>query len=337
MPRNLAFTFLLSVLCCEPSRAVTFDWATVGNPGNADDTHAFGYGGVDYTYRISKHEVTNAQYTEFLNAVDPTGTNSYSLYSETMSSDALGGITFNSDAASGSKYEIKLGRDNNPVVWVSFFDAMRFVNWLENGQGSGGTESGVYSIGSGTDEVRNPTATYFVPTEDEWYKAAYYDPNNGVYYDYPTGTDIAPFSDNPANLSTPDDSNVANVNEDDGTVNGYDDGLAITGSTNIVSTQNYLTDVGAYSLATSPFGTYDQGGNVEEWNETVIHSVDSFRIIRGGDWSGGSHFLHANRSFFAGPAVEYGGVGFRVASVPEPTTTLMLALATAGLLVLRRR
>jgi hypothetical protein len=143
--------------------AVTFDWASVGNAGNNDDGTC-GYGGVDYTYRISKHEVTNAQYTEFLNAVDPGGTNSLSLYSSNMSTDAHGGINFNSGAANGAKYEIKSGRDKNPVVFVSFFDAMRFVNWLENGQGSGGTESGVYTIGSGTDEVRNPNATYFIPS-----------------------------------------------------------------------------------------------------------------------------------------------------------------------------
>ena len=84
------------------------------------------------------------------------------------------------------------------MIYVSFFDAMRFTNWLHNGQGSGDTESGVYTIGSGTDEVRSASAKYWIPSEDEWYKAAYYDPNSGVYYDYPTGTDTAPYSDNPA-------------------------------------------------------------------------------------------------------------------------------------------
>ncbi len=62
--------------------------------------------------------------------------------------------------------------------YVSFFDAMRFTNWLHNGQGSGDTESGAYTIGSGTDEVRSANAKYWIPSEDEWYKAAYYDPNS---------------------------------------------------------------------------------------------------------------------------------------------------------------
>jgi len=55
---------------------------------------------------------------------------------------------------------------------------MRFVNWLENGQPAdgSGTESGVYTIGSGVNETRAAAASYFIPSEDEWYKAAYYDP-----------------------------------------------------------------------------------------------------------------------------------------------------------------
>jgi sulfatase modifying factor 1 len=328
-------TFVL--FCTEPAHAVTFDWATIGNPGNAaDDT---GFGAVDYTYRISKHEVTNAQYAEFLNAVDPTGANANLggsdglLYNSSMSSDARGGINVNGGAANGSKYEIKSGRDNNPVVFVSFFDAMRFTNWLHNGQGSGSTESGVYTIGSGTNEVRSASAKYWIPSEDEWYKAAYYDPS-GVYYDYPTGTDTVPYSDNPSSLNTPDDTNVANFYKNDSIANGYDDGFAVTGSTSFVSSQNYLTDVGAYSSATSPYGTFDQGGNVWEWNEAVISS--SFRGLRGGSFNGLDYFLHADGRYFVNPTGGSIIVGFRVATVPEPSTVLLGALAAAGLLMRRR-
>jgi sulfatase modifying factor 1 len=335
----------LVLFCAAPTHAVTFDWATVGNPGNADDIpDQFDdrYGGVDYIYRISKHEVTNAQYAEFLNAVDPTGTNASLggsdgfLYNANMSGDARGGINLNGGAANGSKYEIKLGRDNNPVVFVSFFDAMRFTNWLHNGQGSGSTESGVYTIGSGTDEVRSASAKYWIPSEDEWYKAAYYDPN-GVYYDYPTGTDTVPYSDNPSSLNTPDDTNVANFFKYDSTANGYDDGYAVTGSTGFVGSQNYLTDVGAYSLAASPYGTFDQGGNVWEWNEAVISS--SFRGLRGGSWNRydlGDFNLHAGyRIGYGLPSDEVSFIGFRVATVPEPSTVLLGALAAAGVLLRR--
>ncbi len=159
---------LLFIACCffastEPMHAqVTFDWATVGNPGNGPDQDYGGgpFGAVSYTYRISKHEVTNAQYTKFLNAVDPTGANPNLggddpfLYNSLMSATANGGINFDSGAPNGSKYQLKSGRGNNPVIFVSFFDAMRFTNWLQNGQGTGSTESGVYTIGNGVNETR---------------------------------------------------------------------------------------------------------------------------------------------------------------------------------------
>jgi formylglycine-generating enzyme required for sulfatase activity len=333
-----AITFL-ALISAPAYAAVTFDWATVGNPDNADDI--YGYGGVDYAYRISKHEVTNAQYTEFLNAVDPNGTNSLALYSGSMSIDAVGGINLNGGAASGSKYEIKAGRDNNPVVYVSFFRAMRFVNWLHNGQGSGGTETGAYTIGGGLDEVRSAGAKFWIPSLDEWYKAAYYDPNgnggSGVYYEYPTGTDTEPYSDNPGSLNTPDDTNVANFEKDDSVGNGYDDGFAVTGSPSFVSSQNYLTDVGAYSLATSAYGTYDQGGNVSEWLETVVGG-GFYRGLVGGNWNSffGSNELSAGYVDGGFPPAERADWGFRVASTPEPSTLLFAALAAAGFAARRR-
>ena len=110
-----------------------------------------GYGSVAYTYRISKHEVTNDQYTEFLNAVDSNGVNPNSVYNRSMRSEVRGGISFNNGGASGSKYSSKANMGNKPVNFVSFLDAMRFVNWLKNGQPTdgSGTESGVYTIGTG--------------------------------------------------------------------------------------------------------------------------------------------------------------------------------------------
>ena len=133
-------TFLLALQC----QAVTIETVPIGNPGSPADIRydANGFGSVSYNYRIGKYETTNAQYVEFLNSVDPTGTNALSLYSSSMTSDPRGGININGGAANGSKYEIKTGRDNNPVVFVSWYDSIRFINWLHNGQGSGGTESG---------------------------------------------------------------------------------------------------------------------------------------------------------------------------------------------------
>jgi formylglycine-generating enzyme required for sulfatase activity len=315
----------------------------VGNPGNgSDDT---GFGSVPYVYRISKHEVTNAQYAEFLNAVDPMGANANLggddpfLYNSLRSSHPYSGIDLNSGAANGSKYKVMSGRDNNPVVWVSFFDAMRFTNWLHNGQGSGSTESGVYTIGNGLDEIRNPTATYFIPSENEWYKAAYHK-NDGVtanYWEYPTSTDAEPFSSQPPGTAAPVQSNTANIYKDDGIANGYDDGVANPGCS---EEQSCLTDVGAYTASLSPYGTFDQAGNVNEWNEGVIEPPSPGRGFRGGNWyvpNFSGYPASWSRYSVLYPAFDNSNIGFRVASsIPEPSTGLLGLLSAVGLLLQRR-
>ncbi|MCO6042881.1 formylglycine-generating enzyme family protein [Aeoliella sp. ICT_H6.2] len=307
------------------AHAVTFDWATVGNPGNASDSEVMndgttGYGSVGYAYRISKHEVTNAQYAEFLNAVDPTGANldlgggDGFLYDSNMSGN-FGGIE-NTGTVDGAHYVAQTGREQNPVTHVSFFDAMRFVNWLHNGQGGGGTESGVYTIGTGLDEIRSTNAKFWIPSEDEWYKAAHYDPS-GVYYDYPTGTDTVPYSDNPASLNTPDDTNVANFYKNDAIANGYDDGYAVSGSTSFPTNTNPFIDVGAYTAAASPYGTFDQGGNVTEWNESVTNlglpGGPYYRGIRGG-----------RRSTSQPATVSFCGANFGTAASPRRRSASMV-------------
>ncbi|MCA9101328.1 MAG: SUMF1/EgtB/PvdO family nonheme iron enzyme [Planctomycetales bacterium] len=328
--------FFLVACCCTSANAkVTFDWATVGNPGNAPDTRydPAGFGGVDHTYRISKHEVTNAQYMEFLNAVATVG-DPFVLYSGGMAS-TYGGIDRTGAGTVGDPYVYSVkGGDNNwldrPVNYVSFFDAMRFTNWLHNGQGSGDTESGAYTIGSGTDEVRSASAKYWIPSEDEWYKAAYYDPNTDAYFDYPTSSNTAPgYVNNNGNLSgtaTP----FADGVTDPGNYATYDG----DGGPDGIGSPYYMTSVGEWENSTSPYGTFDQGGNVWEWNEAVISS--SFRGLRGGSFLSRASNLHADyRSLFY-PALEGNSVGFRVATVPEPSTMLLGALAVVGLLMRRR-
>ena len=126
------------------AHAVTIDWVTVGDPGNAADTtgNPNPAGAVADSFQIMKFEFTNAQYADFLNAVDPSGTNPNSVYNTSMGSNARGGISFTSGAASGSKYAIRTNMGDKPVIYVSWFDAARVANWLQNGQGSGSTETG---------------------------------------------------------------------------------------------------------------------------------------------------------------------------------------------------
>jgi formylglycine-generating enzyme required for sulfatase activity len=325
------------------SRAVTINTVPVGNPGNAGESQPSGtFGAVGYNYRIGTTEVTNAQYAEFLNGVDPAGANTLALYSENMSLDPRGGINFNGGAANGSKYEIKPGRNNNPVIYVSWYDSIRFANWLHNGQGAGNTEDGAYTLMGGTTTpsngnsiTRNAGAKWSLPSENEWYKAAYHK-NDGVtgnYWDYPMSTDTIPFSDQPPGSSTPDPSNTANFYGQDGRANGYNDGYAVTGSTNF-PVGNALTDVGAYTLALSPYGTFDQGGNVYEWTEGLTSGT--LRVARGGPWNDEYYMLRASNTSVGEPYGEYNHTGFRVASIPEPGGITLCVVGVITLMLRRR-
>jgi hypothetical protein len=185
------------------AQPVTIDWSTVGNAGNAPDplnsNDVPGIGVVAYEYRIGTYEVTNAQYAAFLNSVaasDPNG-----LYNALMGSDARGGIT-RSGTDGSYTYTTRPNMGDKPVNFVSWFDAARMCNWMTNGQGSGGTESGVYtldgvdSISAITRDLSNPNQV-FIPNEDEWYKAAYHQPTDqggdtDDYWLYATQSNLVP-------------------------------------------------------------------------------------------------------------------------------------------------
>ncbi len=288
--------------------AVNIDWVTVGAPGNLFDFPTF-RGAVASTYRISKYEVTNAQYAEFLNAV--AATDSLALYNTNMGSVAvLGGIT-RSGTSGSFTYSTIAGRDRMAVNYVSFYDTLRFANWLHNGQGAGSTETGAYTItpaGIAANSItRNAGATIFLTSEDEWYKAAYFDGTS--YFDYSAGMDTRIVCAEPG--ATP---NTANC--------GF------------LMTQN-LTHVASYTGSGSPYGTFDQGGNVWEWNETIISG--SNRGLRGGSFYNPPINLAALYRPDKDPTGEDLGLGFRVASlVPEPGTALLLAASMLGLTSWRR-
>jgi sulfatase modifying factor 1 len=213
---------------------------TVGNSGNANDTGGSGIGRVDYSYQIGKYDVTIGQYTAFLNAADPTGTNPNGIWNSQMQDDLnIAGISYDDENNNGSKYSvINNGGDsgNRPITYVSWFDAARFANWMTNGQGSGSTETGAYDLATaapGVAPAKTPGAAFYIPNENEWYKAAYYSPNYGEvgvpgYYAYATQSDTAP-----GNIvgST---ANQANYN----TGAGY----SVTQSGDYSPDENYLTD-----------------------------------------------------------------------------------------------
>ena len=327
------------------SYAIHVETVLVDNAGSAADTT--GYGAVAYEYRIGKYEITNAQYAGFLNAVDPNGLNAMSLYDSQMSSHVLGGLSFSSGNVAGAKYGVKSGRGENPVVFVSWYDAIRMANWMNNGQGNADTETGAYTLGAlGADAVpvggpgiaRNAGARWYLPNENEWYKAAYHQPfgqggDGDDYWEYATGTNAIPYSTAPAGAATPDPANAANYFYDDlGAAVGYNDGFAISGSYVYNSALNYLTEVGAYSESTSFYGTFDQNGNVSEWNERPF-AGGANREIRGGSWAAtgffGPLFLSAQQSNGLNSATSsFAEIGFRLATiVPEPAAATLVVSA----------
>jgi formylglycine-generating enzyme required for sulfatase activity len=248
--------------------AVTISWVPVGNPGNQPDTGVSSLGAVNYSFNIGKYDVTVSQYVEFLNAKDPIGLNTLGLYNSNMSNTSnFGEINFNAGNASGSKYSAIAGDANHPVNYVTWYDAIRFANWMNNGQGSGDTESGAYTLLGGTPTpsnaasiTRNAGATIVLPNANEWEKAAYYDPRTPAqggpplsdhhYWFYPTTSDTAPHATGPT--ATP---NSANYNQYNGAAAN-------------------LTNVGAYTGTTSPYGAFDMGGDVRQWNESIFADGD---------------------------------------------------------------
>jgi formylglycine-generating enzyme required for sulfatase activity len=290
------------------------DFSDVGNPGNQADslTHvgyggSVGFGAVAYNYKISKYETTVGQYVEFLNAVAPY-VSQFGLYNPNS------GIIFDNGT-----YTVGTGRGsaNKPITYVSYYDALRYINWVANGATSNAsTENGSYTIvnggvDSGVVSGRNPAALFVLPTENEWYKAAY---NKG-----PSSTDYSDHPTDAGNMFEPEYPNLANR------------GLGTT------------VDVGSYGVGY--YGTYDMAGNVWEYSETylgIVNGIETY-VVRGGAYVGyGGYDSDASSrgdtyNLTSSHTGQDENVGFRVALVPEPSAFSLLAVGLGGLAMMRRR
>ena len=265
----------------------------VGNSGNTADTN--GKGAVSSSYYIGKYETTIAEYTTFLNYTAKT--DAYGLW--------YGNVMDIQRTGTAGNYSYTSGANNNtPVTWVNWLDAARYVNWMHNGSNANSsTENGAYTLNGAFSGVvqKNTDARYWLPTYNEWYKAAFYDATKnttGGYWSYATQTDS--ITSSMANFQT--------------------SGPSV---------------VGSFGYASS-YGTYDQSGNVWEWLSPGS-SVDEEYI--GGAWNTIASQLSssANGNLNNGGYAD-GGIGFRIASsVPEPSAFSLLAFGLGGLAMMRRR
>ena len=285
------------------ANAFTIEFVTIGNPGNAADTTGIPnpVGSVAYTYNIGKFEVSR----DMVNKANSEGGLGITMYN--MASFGGNGV-------------------NRPAVEISWNEAARFVNYLNTSKGyqaaynftTSGANANITLWGagqySGSNPFRHKDAYYFLPTVDEWYKAAYGKADGTGWYNFPNGSDTAPIS-------------VASGTADNSAV--YGQGFS-AGPADI-------TNAGSLS----PYGTMGQGGNVWEWNESAYEgnndSASEYRELRGGSWDFFSFELGPSYRNGYEPPSEDISLGFRVASVPEPSSASLFILGLASALARRRR
>ncbi len=280
------------------ANAFNIEFVTIGEPDNPADTTGDPNpaGSVPYAYRMGKYEISEQMIDK---------------------ANALGGVGITKDTRGPDK----------PATSVSWFEAAQFVNWLNTSSGSVPAykfdANGEFQLWAPIDPgynphnlFRNTQARYFLPSADEWYKAAFYGLTTSTWFDFPNGNNTAP---------TP-------------VASGTAPGTA-------VFDQPFEQGPADIMLAggPSPFGTIGQAGNVWEWEETdllLANNVNSYiRGIRGGGWyHDASGQVSTFRTLLA-PADENVYMGFRVASlaIPEPLSLWLMTCGIAAIWLYRRR
>lgn len=340
--RAMSLAVCLASLGFQPSPTVKAEepeWVTVGNPGNAPD--GSGRGGVAAVFQIMRHEVTCGQYAAFLNAVatsdphglwDPAMGNALATENDPPPSrigdDRISPPQIDRIGSDGSyRYRVAAGMERMPIVNVSCLDAMRFANWMHHRHEpvtTGGTappttnatEAGSYDIGTGGgNATRSAEARVWIPSEDEWHKAAYHHPESaggppGGYWLFPTRSDQPPLF-RPAGAAEPNSANFL-----DASVPGR---LPPDIGRRPRSEFIRLFPTGSFPNAASFYGTLDQGGNAWEWTDSVIFGNQ--RILRGGSMAHPVQKMRSNVRSSATVEKQYGDTGFRLARHVPATDT----------------
>ena len=270
----------------------SIDFVTIGNPGNGADTTGSPNpaGRVDQIYNLGKYEINRDQ----IEKANAAGDLEITLQDMTE----FGG-----------------NGGNRPATGITWYEAARFVNYLNTSQGKQVAyrfnESGKLQLWEvddsalgGDNRLRHKDAYFFLPSMDEWYKGAFYDPNKAGgagYWKFPTASGNAPKA-------------VSGGTESATAVYGQD---PFAGPADI-------TNAGGLSA----YGTMAQGGNVWEWNECAYpgtnKSENADRAIRGGSWHfdfGGPDgfyrdILEASSNWNMQPNCEMPTYGFRIACKP---------------------
>jgi formylglycine-generating enzyme required for sulfatase activity len=319
MRNGVCGTFLICVIAVAAgfsalAEGAEIETVRVGNTDNGGELSGSGAGGngvnricgaVNYAYNIGAYEVTAGEYTDFLNAVAAFDT--YSLYNSNMWTSGYGCKIQQTGLAGDYSYSVEPEWSDRPVNYVSWGDAARMANWLHNNQPTGPqdlttTENGAYELNGATSDAdlaaitRDTDWRWAIASEDEWYKAAYHknDGDTGEYFDYPSRSDFLPGRDM-TEASTPgNNANYYNIGH-------------------LIGTPYYRTPVGEFELSVSPYGTFDQGGNVGEWTEAANGLS---RGVRGGSYGEFSGLGAGYRNTFYGPSSEYPTLGFRLCELP---------------------
>jgi len=299
-----AVLFAAFTLISNPAQADTFgtsgnefaiDFVNIGHAGNAADTTT--YGAVPYDYRVGKYEISQDAITK---------------------ATASGMADVTAGAWTG----------NQPAANISWYEAAAFVNWLNTSTGKTAAydlawngsawsmnlwSSELAWTAGGTNLYRNKNAFYFLPSENEWYKAAYYNPAGSNYFLYPSASSSVPTA----------------------VASGTNPGSAVYNG--VAAVPAIVDSAGGLS----PYGTMGQGGNVWEWNESAFDGSNSSssegRAVRGGLWLGPDFLLRSSLQFDYDPSLVLDNLGFRVASVPEPSTAVLVLMAGGAWLLWRCR
>ena len=323
---GVAFLAAPSLAGIDPLSGV--DFVTIGDPGNtpydpngSSEFSNDNMGGVNYSYNIGVYQIDTAQWVAFMNAAFDRPQSQWIPFINVPA--VWGAVPTSPTVPGGMRWAVPAGNGMMAVGGISWRTAAIYCNWLCNGEGSAPSAfmNGAYDVSTFgyfgnifTDQsTHNPGAKYWIPTQSEWLKAAYYDPNRygpgqGGYWQYSNG------SNSPYSYGLPGNGHTAN------SLYSYP------------GNAQFQVPLGSYPGTTSPWGLYDVAGEPAEWTEGIDTEVTGFRerVVLGTAWA--SPILGPDEISVAGASIlpDQSSVyySFRLAmAVPSPSTGFGAILA----------